>query len=167
MAAMAVMIVTVVTVATAALIARSGSTSDGRRAAPAVVPATPSNGPQTTPPAAQATPPAAQTTPPVPPTTAPATPPAARAPAPPTGVKLADAGTSLTLTWVYPAGAGGPVVLSAGRPGQTRRTFQTLPAGSSRFTVYGLAQGTNYCFGVGIAYSPAVVKTAPSVCTAR
>lgn len=177
MAGMAVMIVTVITIAAGVLIARARSTSDDRPDTPTAAPsnaapgdATPDTGASgnaapgntATPTAAPQTgqPAASRTADPVPP-------PAAQAPGPPTGVKLSDSAGSLTLTWVYPAGASGQVVLSAGRPGQPRRTFQTLPAGTSQFTVYGLAQDTDYCFGVAVAYSPTVVKTAPPVCTAR
>jgi hypothetical protein len=173
MAGMAVMIVTVITIAAGVLIARARSTSDDRPGTPTATPgnaapgntapgnAAPSAGAQATPTAAP------QTGQPVAPRTTEPAPPPAQPPGPPTGVELTDSASSLMLTWVYPAGASGQVVLSAGRPGQPRRTFQTLPAGTSQFTVYGLAQDTNYCFGVGVAYSPTVVKTAPPVCTAR
>jgi hypothetical protein len=195
MAGMAVMIVTVITIAAGVLIARARSTSDDRPGTPGTAApgtAAPGNAapgtaaPGTaapgdaasgnaasgnaasgnaTPSAPSAGQPAASRT--AGPPASPAAPPAAQAPGPPTGVTLTDGASSLTLTWVYPAGAGGQVMLSAGRPGQPRRTFQTLPAGTSRFTVYGLAQDTNYCFGVGVVYSPTVVKSAPPVCTAR
>jgi hypothetical protein len=175
MAGMAVMIVTVITIAAGVLIARARSTSDDRPGTPTAAPgnAAPGNPtPGTTAPGNAAPSAGTQATPTAAPQTGqpaasqPAEP-AAPAPGPPTGVNLTDSGASLTLTWVYPAGASGQVVLSAGRPGQPRRTFQTLPAGTSRFTVYGLAQDSNYCFGVAVAYSPTVVKAAPPVCTAR
>jgi hypothetical protein len=178
LAGVAVLIVTVVTIAAGSLIAQARSTvstMDERPPGPATPantrPATaattqPARTPTTTQPAGTPAPtrPAATR-----PSAAAATTraPAAAPPGPPTGVKLTDTRTAVTLSWVYPAGANGQVVLSAGRPGQPRRTFQTLPAGTSRFTVYGLAQDANYCFGVGIAYSASVVKTAPAVCTAR
>ena len=177
-AGVAVLIVTVVTIAAGGLIAQARttvSTMDERPPGPAAPantrPATtattqPASTPTTTQPVgAPATTRPAATRPSAAPATTRA--PAAAPPGPPTGVKLTDTRTAVTLSWVYPAGANGQVVLSAGRPGQPRRTFQTLPAGTSRFTVYGLAQDTNYCFGVGVAYSASVVKTAPAVCTAR
>jgi hypothetical protein len=183
MAGMAVMIITVVTIAAGVLIARARSTSDGLpagaagNAAPSAAgnagPSAAGNPPPSAGPAASGNPPASGPPPAAPRASGPpaagpvATGPAPRAPGPPTGVKLADSGGSLTLTWVYPSGANGQVVLTAGRPGQPRRTFQTLPAGTSRFTVYSLAADTNYCFAIGVAYSATDIKTAPPVCTAR
>jgi Tetratricopeptide repeat len=157
LAGLALVIVVVLVVATRSLIARAGSTSDDELAprAQASVPAAPSIATQPPEPSA-----ATASSPTV-------VPPPAAAPAAPTAVKLTDARTTLTLEWVYPAGASGSVVLSAGRPGRPRHTIQTLPAGSTHFTVYGLATQSDFCFGVGVAYSASVVKTAPPVCTSR
>jgi tetratricopeptide (TPR) repeat protein len=186
-AGLAAMIVTVIVVAAGGLIARAGSTSDGSRAAAsatpgnpvpstaaagAAVPSNPAAAPVPGDPASAAVPgdPAGPSNPAGAPTPLPSEPPVTRpaaAPAPPTAVTLTDTRTAITLAWVYPEGADGPVVLSAGRPGQSRRTFQTLPAGTTRFTVYGLAADTNFCFGVGVTYSATTVKTAPAVCTHR
>ena len=158
--ALAVVIVTVLTIATGALIAQARPDKPTRQQAapPPVVPAVatpPASAPASTPPsAAVTTPPASGGA-------------AAQAPAPPTGVKLSDRGSAVALAWTYPAGAKGQVVLSAGRPGQPRTPFQTLPAGTSSFTVYGLSGGGNYCFSVGIAYSSKQMLTARPVCTAR
>lgn len=159
---LSVVIVTVLTVATGALIAQARQDGSARQAAPPVVPAV--NNP---PPSAAASPPpsAAATTPPA--TRSPVGGGAAQAPAPPTGVKLSDGGGSVTLAWTYPAGAKGQVILSAGRPGKPRTTIQTLPAGTSSFTVYGLSSSGNYCFSIGVAYSSKQVLTARPVCTAR
>ena len=173
MAGLAVLIVTVVIVAAGSLIARAGSTADRRQAAPASAPAPQASvpAPQASAPAPQASAPAPQASAPAPQASAPAAEPRTTrpvaAPGPPTAVTLTDSRTAVTLAWVYPQGARGSVVLSAGRPGQSRRTFQTLPAGSTHFTVYGLASRADYCFGVGVAYSRSVVKTAPPVCTSR
>jgi hypothetical protein len=93
--------------------------------------------------------------------------PAPVASGPPTNVALHDGTASVTLTWKYPAGAEGPVILSAGRPGEARHAFQTLAAGTENFVVYGLAEGTDYCFTVAIAYSTDVVAMSSPVCTAR
>jgi hypothetical protein len=179
-AGLAVMIVTVVVVAAGSLIARAGSTSDkGLASIPAAPSATALPGTTAPPSAATLSSPApnaagASSPARVParpshaalPSAAPITRPPA-APGPPTAVKLTDASTALTLAWAYPQGARGSVVLSAGRPGQPRRTFQTLPAGTTHFTVYGLAADTDYCFSVGVAYSASVVKTALPICTSR
>lgn len=157
LAGLAFVIVVVFVVATGSLIARAGSTSDDEPTprAQASVPAAPSIATQSPEPSVATAP-----SPTV-------VPPPAAAPVAPTAVKLTDARTTLTLEWVYPAGARGSVVLSAGRPGRPRHTFQTLPAGSTHFTVYGLATQSDFCFGVGVAYSASVVKTAPPVCTSR
>jgi hypothetical protein len=86
---------------------------------------------------------------------------------PPTDLKLVDNATSIVLSWRYPAGAEGPVILSAGRPNEARHAFQTLAAGSQTFTVYSLPQTANYCFTVSIAYSTDDVAMSSPVCTAR
>ncbi|WP_213452213.1 tetratricopeptide repeat protein [Rhizomonospora bruguierae] len=108
--------------------------------------------------------PAAPTTPP--PTT-PAPTPAPDSPGPPTGVKLTEGRESVTVTWRYPAGAEGPVVISGGRAGQPMQAFATLPAGTTRYTIYGLAKSLNYCFRVAVAHSTDVVARADPVCTHR
>jgi hypothetical protein len=86
---------------------------------------------------------------------------------PPTAVALHDGTASVTLTWKYPTGAEGPVILSAGRAGEARHAFQTLAAGTETFVVYGLPEGTDYCFTVAIAYSTDLVAMSAPVCTAR
>ncbi|MFB9239917.1 tetratricopeptide repeat protein [Plantactinospora siamensis] len=93
-------------------------------------------------------------------------PPAGRG-APPADVKLKDSGDSVTLSWVYPAGAEGPVVIAGGRRGQQPQAFQDLPAGTHNFTVYGLSTAQDYCFTVGIAYSADTVGRSRQVCTNR
>jgi hypothetical protein len=91
----------------------------------------------------------------------------APAPSPPTRLALRDGHDQVTLNWVYPNGADGPVVVSGGRKGQQLRAFQTLDPGTSSYTVYGLADRSDYCFSVAIAYSTDVVLAAEPVCTAR
>jgi len=71
----------------------------------------------------------------------------------PTGVKLKDNRDSVALSWVYPKGAEGPVLISGGRSGQPLRAFQQLPAGTTDYMVYGLDDTQNYCFTVSVAYS--------------
>jgi hypothetical protein len=82
-------------------------------------------------------------------------------------VKLREGRDSVTVTWRYPAGAEGPVVISGGRTGQPMQAFVTLPAGSTTYTVYGLAKSLNYCFRVAVAHSTDVVARANPVCTRR
>lgn len=86
---------------------------------------------------------------------------------PPTGVKLRDSRDSVTLTWTYPTGAEGPVVIAGGRRGQEPQAFQDLPAGSNAFHVYGLNRDLDYCFIVGVVYSADMVGRAAPVCTNR
>jgi hypothetical protein len=87
--------------------------------------------------------------------------------APPGEVTLVDDRTRVTLTWAYPVGAAGRVVLAGGRAGQELRPFQELPPGSTGYVVYNLDARTNYCFSVAVVYSPEVVGRADPVCTER
>ncbi|MEV1289544.1 tetratricopeptide repeat protein [Micromonospora sp. NPDC049679] len=93
--------------------------------------------------------------------------PPAPAGAPPTGVTLRDNRDSVTLTWTYPAGAEGPVLISGGRSGQQPRAFQEIPAGTTTYVVYGLNERTDYCFTVAVIYSTDTIGRAAPVCTAR
>ncbi|MEV6704527.1 tetratricopeptide repeat protein [Micromonospora wenchangensis] len=86
---------------------------------------------------------------------------------PPGRVTLRDRPDGITLTWTYPAGSEGPVVLSAAQAGQDPRPFQTLPPGTDNFVVHGLDRTTNYCFTVAVVWSTDVVARAKRVCTAR
>jgi hypothetical protein len=91
----------------------------------------------------------------------------ATAPAAPTGLAVRDGRDHVTLTWVYPDGAEGPVLVAGGRKGQELRGFQTLDAGATTYTVYGLADRSDYCFTVAVAYSTDVVLATEPVCTGR
>ena len=85
----------------------------------------------------------------------------------PAGVALQDNRDSVTLTWAYPKGAEGPVLISGGRRGQAQRAFQQLPAGSADYVVYGLDGQLDYCFTVSVVHSTDRVAASPPVCTAR
>lgn len=87
--------------------------------------------------------------------------------APPSGVTLRDNRDSVTLSWTYPAGAEGPVVVTGGRKGQNPRAFQQLPAGSTSYIVYGLSRDVDYCFTVAVVHSADTVGRAEPVCTKR
>jgi hypothetical protein len=93
--------------------------------------------------------------------------PAATGPAAPAEVRLRDNRDSVTLTWRYPKGSEGPVLISGGRSGEPQRAFQQLPAGSADYVVYGLNEGLNYCFTVAVVHGTDKVATSPAVCTAR
>ncbi|WP_203718908.1 fibronectin type III domain-containing protein, partial [Asanoa siamensis] len=103
-------------------------------------------------------------------TTAPPTttaPPVARPGTPPGDVALDDGSDEVTLRWTYPAGAAGPVVVSAGPRGQQPRQIEQLPSGADNYVVYGLDSGDDYCFVVGVVYPAGVVGRAKPVCTDR
>ena len=107
------------------------------------------------------------TAPPAAATRAPTPPPPAAPGTPPGRVTLVDAGDSVTLRWTYPAGAEGPVVVSAGQAAQPPRAIQELPAGTASYVVYGLPPGTDYCFVVSVVYSTQTIGRAAPVCTKR
>ncbi|NED57737.1 tetratricopeptide repeat protein, partial [Micromonospora aurantiaca] len=81
---------------------------------------------------------------------APSTPAAAKPGTPPGSFTLTDRRDSIVLSWTYPAGAEGPVVVAGGRSGQPQGTFATLPAGSADYIAYGLDRTTDYCFTVAL-----------------
>ncbi|GAA0373896.1 hypothetical protein GCM10009541_15440 [Micromonospora gifhornensis] len=87
--------------------------------------------------------------------------------APPTGLALRDNRDSVTLSWEYPAGSEGPVIVSGGRAGQPPSPFADLPAGTDSFVVYGLNRSLDYCFTVAVAWSTDVVARSEQVCTDR
>jgi hypothetical protein len=85
----------------------------------------------------------------------------------PTDVKLQDNRDSVSLTWRYPKGSEGPVLISGGRTGQEQRAFQQLPAGTTDYVVYGLNRQNNYCFSVAVVYTVDQVAASKAVCTKR
>lgn len=117
--------------------------------------------------------PRADPPPPVSSTTTPASPGAVTGPptiapgAPPAGLTLRDNRDNIALTWTYPPGAEGPVVISGGRAGQDLRAFREIPAGSTSYIIYELNSATDYCFTVAVVYSAETVGRAPKVCTRR
>jgi hypothetical protein len=85
----------------------------------------------------------------------------------PAGLKLRDNRDSVSLTWRYPKGSEGPVLISGGRTGQEQRAFQQLPAGTTDYVVYGLNRQLNYCFSVAVVYTVDQVAASEAVCTER
>ena len=85
----------------------------------------------------------------------------------PVDVRLRDNRDSVSLTWRYPKGSEGPVLISGGRVGQEQRAFQQLPAGTTDYVVYGLNERTNYCFSVAVVYTVDKVAASQPVCTDR
>jgi hypothetical protein len=116
---------------------------------------------------AAAPPPAASaaSVPTTPPTSASAT--ASPVSGAPVNVKLRDNRDSVSLTWGYPKGSEGPVLVSGGRSGQELRAFQQLPAGTTDYVVYGLNASTDYCFTVAVVYTVDRVAASKPVCTKR
>lgn len=86
---------------------------------------------------------------------------------PPGTVRLVDRRDSILLSWTYPAGAEGPVVIAGGRSRDTQRTFQELPAGTDSYVAYGLSRNIDYCFTVAVVWSTDTVARAAPVCTRR
>ena len=85
----------------------------------------------------------------------------------PAGLTLRDNRDSVSLTWRYPKGSEGPVLISGGRTGQEQRAFQQLPAGTTDYVVYGLNRRNNYCFSVAVVYTVDQVAATDAVCTKR
>ncbi|WP_174535350.1 tetratricopeptide repeat protein [Micromonospora chalcea] len=98
---------------------------------------------------------------------APSTPAAAKPGTPPGSFTLTDRRDSIVLSWTYPPGAEGPVVVAGGRAGQPQGTFATLPAGSADYIAYGLDRTTDYCFTVALVWSTDTVARTGPVCTTR
>jgi hypothetical protein len=91
----------------------------------------------------------------------------ASAGAAPERVRLQDNRDSVSLTWIYPKGAEGPVLISGGRAGQEQRAFQQLPAGTTNYVVYGLNEQSDYCFTVAVVYTVDHVAASRQLCTNR
>ncbi|MEU4557121.1 fibronectin type III domain-containing protein [Actinoplanes sp. NPDC023936] len=92
---------------------------------------------------------------------------AAGEPGAPQNLRLRDNGDSVALEWVYPAGAGGPVHVAAGKDGAEPKKFQELPAGAADYMVYSLSGTANYCFRVAVEYSADRIADSAAVCTNR
>ncbi|SCL22822.1 hypothetical protein GA0070624_2613 [Micromonospora rhizosphaerae] len=93
--------------------------------------------------------------------------PAASPGTPPGAVRLTDRRDNIALSWTYPPGAEGPVVIAGGRAGQGQHTFEQLPAGTDSWIIYGLNRTTDYCFTVAVVWSTDTVARAEQVCTRR
>jgi hypothetical protein len=85
----------------------------------------------------------------------------------PQDLRLQDNRDSVSLTWKYPKGSEGPILISGGRTGQPQRAFQQLPAGTTNYIVYGLNDQLDYCFTVAIVYATDRIAKSPQLCTTR
>lgn len=115
--------------------------------------------------------PSGQTTPPAAPTSA-TTPsssavPTTPAQGPPTGVRISDDGGSVTLTWTDPSDGLVPFIISGGRVGEQSQPYETVPAGRTSSTIYGLNERYDYCFTVAAVWSSDVIVPSARTCTTR
>jgi hypothetical protein len=85
----------------------------------------------------------------------------------PRDVRLADRGTSVTLTWSDPATGTVPFLVVGSGPGGERLEPKQVDRGGTSVTFSGLERNRNYCFVVGAVYAVDRVATAAEVCTRR
>src|SRR6185436_6582325 len=98
---------------------------------------------------------------------APPTPtPSPTAPAP-TNVRIKDEGGSVTLTWDDPGAGRIPFIVSGGRDGTVMTALDTVPAGRTTSTIYGLNEGFNYCFTVSAVWGSDKITPSIRTCTSR
>jgi hypothetical protein len=93
--------------------------------------------------------------------------PAAEPSGPVANLKLVDNGDSVSVSWVYPANAKGPIIVSAAVAGEPMKAMQSLPSGTESYNLPGLNPARDYCVSVAIAYSTDHVVMASPVCTTR
>ncbi|MEV7231261.1 tetratricopeptide repeat protein [Polymorphospora sp. NPDC051019] len=86
---------------------------------------------------------------------------------PPTGVRVRDDGTAITVTWEDPSPGTVPFIVAGGRAGQQLRAMATINPGETSHTVNGLNPRLNYCFTVLAVYSTERYATSGQVCTDR
>jgi len=93
--------------------------------------------------------------------------PSAAVPSKPTGVRVRDDGASVTLTWRDPTDGTVTFVVAGSRKGTASAPMQTVPAGRTKATIYGLNPKFDYCFTVAAVYSTELVAPSSRVCTDR
>jgi hypothetical protein len=84
----------------------------------------------------------------------------------PRDLKLRDEGATVTLTWTDPSPGTVPFIVAGGRVGALRQ-LQTVPAGSTTYTVNGLNPTVEYCFTVAAVYDTSRVELSDLACTKR
>lgn len=97
----------------------------------------------------------------------PATPGPTLSGAPPTGLRLRDDGTSITVSWADPSAGTVPFIVAGGRAGQKLGALGTIDAGRTSYTVNGLSPHVDYCFTVLAVYGSDAYATSGQVCTTR
>jgi hypothetical protein len=85
----------------------------------------------------------------------------------PGNVTIADHGGSVTLTWADLSGGRTPFIVAGGRTDAPSQPFETVPAGRTTSTIYGLNDRYDYCFTVTAIYSTTATAPSPRVCTHR
>lgn len=86
---------------------------------------------------------------------------------PPTGVRLTDDRTAITINWTDPTAGTVPFIVASGRSGQQLGALATVPPGTTTFTVNGLNPEADYCFAVLAVYSADEYLPSDQVCTGR
>jgi hypothetical protein len=86
---------------------------------------------------------------------------------PPTGVTIKDEGGSVTLTWEDPGGGRIPFIVSGGREGTPLMALDSVPAGRTTSTIYGLNERFNYCFTVSAVWASDKITPSIRTCTYR
>ncbi|HEY7225130.1 MAG TPA: tetratricopeptide repeat protein [Micromonosporaceae bacterium] len=85
----------------------------------------------------------------------------------PYALTVADDGGTVILTWVDPSGGQVPFVVSGAREGNAPLAIQSVPAGQTRVTIYGLNVNYDYCFTVAAVWSSDLVRESIRTCTHR
>jgi serine/threonine protein kinase len=86
---------------------------------------------------------------------------------PPARVQLMDRGTSITLSWVDPAGGQVSFLIGGTDPAGKPLLAKQVPQGQTTVTYDGVSAKGRYCFVVGAIYTVTDVARAPQVCTKR
>jgi hypothetical protein len=86
---------------------------------------------------------------------------------PPTNVRIKDEGGSVTLTWDDPGAGRVPFIVSGGRDGTVMTALDSVPAGRTTSTIYGLNEGFNYCFTVSAVWGSDKITPSIRTCTSR
>ena len=86
---------------------------------------------------------------------------------PPTNVRIKDEGGSVTVTWDDPGAGKVAFIVSGGRDGTVMTALDTVPAGRTTSTIYGLNEGFNYCFTVSAVWAQDKITPSIRTCTSR
>ena len=73
----------------------------------------------------------------------------------------------MTLTWDDPSGGRIPFIVSGGREGTPMGLLESLPAGRTSFTIYGVNEQYNWCFTVAAVWGTDKISPSMRACTTR